>query len=34
MYDGEVNAENLDNLIRKIEVYCRIKRIKDDETKI
>ncbi len=34
MYDGEVNDEKLDNWIRQIEVYCRIQRIKDDETKI
>jgi hypothetical protein len=34
MYNGEVNAERLDNWIRQIEVYCRIQRIKDDETKI
>jgi hypothetical protein len=34
MYNGEVNAEKLDNWIRQIEVYCRIQRIKDDETKI
>jgi hypothetical protein len=34
MYNGEVNAEKLDNWIRYIEVYCRIQRIQDDETKI
>jgi hypothetical protein len=34
MYNGEVNPEKLDNWIRQIEVYCRIQRIKDDETKI
>jgi hypothetical protein len=34
MYNGEVNAENLDNWIRQIEVYCRIKIIQDDDTKI
>jgi hypothetical protein len=34
MYNGEVNAEKLDNWIRWIEVYCRIQRIKDDETNI
>jgi hypothetical protein len=33
MYNGEVNAEKLDNWIRQIEVYCRIQRIQDDETK-
>ena len=34
MYNGEVNAEKLDSWVRQIEVYCRIKKIKDDETKI
>ena len=34
MYNGEVNVEKLDNWIRQIEVYFRIQRIKDDETKI
>jgi hypothetical protein len=34
MYNGEVNAEKLDNWIRQIEVYCRIQIIQDDETKI
>ena len=34
IYNGEVNAEKLDNWIRQIEVYCRIKKIQDDETKI
>jgi hypothetical protein len=34
IYNGEVNAEKLDNWIRQIEVYCRIHKIQDDETKI
>jgi hypothetical protein len=34
MYNGEVISEKLDRGIRHIEVYCRIQRIKDDETKI
>jgi hypothetical protein len=34
MYNGEANAEKLDNWIGHIEVYCRIQRIKDDKTKI
>jgi hypothetical protein len=34
MYNGEVNVEKLDNWIHQIEVYCRIQRIKYDETKI
>jgi hypothetical protein len=34
MYNEEVNAEKLDNWIRHIEVYCRIQRIKNHETKI
>jgi hypothetical protein len=34
IYNGEVNAKKLDNWIRKIEVYSRIQKIQDDETKI
>jgi hypothetical protein len=34
MYNGEVNVEKLDNWIHQIEVYCRIQKIQDDETKI
>ena len=34
IYNGEVNAEKLDNWIRQIEVYCKIQKIQDDETKI
>jgi hypothetical protein len=34
LYDGELNAEKLDNWIRQIEVYCRIQRIIDEETMI
>ena len=34
MYYGEVNAERLDNWAHQIEVYCRIQRINDDDTKI
>jgi hypothetical protein len=34
MYNGEVNAERLDNWVRQIEVYCRIKKIQDDEIKV
>jgi hypothetical protein len=34
LYNGEVNAEKLDNWIRQIEVYSRIQKIHDDETKI
>jgi hypothetical protein len=34
IYNGEVNAEKLDNWIRQIEVYCRIQKIQNDETKI
>jgi hypothetical protein len=34
IYNGEVNAEKLDNWIRQIEVYFRIQKIQDDETKI
>ena len=34
MFDGEVNAENLDNWIRQLEVYLRIQNFYDDDTKI
>jgi hypothetical protein len=34
LYNGEVNAEKLDNWIRQIEVYSIIQKIQDDETKI
>jgi len=34
MYNGEVNAEGLGNWVRQLEVYCRIQKIKDDETNI
>lgn len=34
MYNGELNAEKLDNWIRQIEVHCRIQKIQNDETKI
>jgi hypothetical protein len=32
--DGELDEEKLDNWVRQLEVYCRIQRIVDDETKI
>jgi hypothetical protein len=34
IYDGEVNAEKLDNWIRKMEVYCSVQQIKDEATQI
>jgi hypothetical protein len=34
IYDGELNAEKLDNWIKKIEVYCRVQNIMDDTAKI
>jgi hypothetical protein len=34
LYNGEVNAEKLDNWICQIEFYSRIQKIQDDETKI
>ena len=34
MYNGEVNVEKLDNWIRQLEVYCRIQKLQDDESKI
>ena len=34
MFNGEFNAENLDNWIRQLEVYLRIRKLHDDYTKI
>ena len=34
MFNGEVNAKNIDNWIRKLEVYLRIQNLHDDDTKI
>ena len=34
MYNGELNAEKLDNWIRQIEVYCRIQKFTKDSIKI
>jgi hypothetical protein len=33
-YYGELDAKKIDNWVRQLEVYCRIQRIVDDETKI
>jgi len=33
-YDGELNAEKLDNWIKQIEVYCRVQKIMDDVAKV
>jgi hypothetical protein len=29
MYDGEVNAQRLDNWVRQMEFYCSVQQIKD-----
>jgi hypothetical protein len=34
MYDGEMDTEKLDNWINKLEVYCRIQKIVDENEKI
>ena len=34
MYNGEVNAEKLDNWISQLEVYCRIQNLQEDDIKI
>jgi len=34
VYDGEVNAERLDNWVRQMEVYCSVQQIKDEATQI
>jgi len=33
-FDGEVNAEKLDNWLKQLEVYCRVQKIVRDEDKI
>ena len=33
-YNGELNAEKLDDWIKQIEVYCRIQNLVDDQIKI
>ena len=34
MFNGEVNADKLDNWIQQLEVYLRIHNLQDDDTKI
>ena len=34
MFNGEFNAENINNRIRKLEVYLGIQNLQDDDTKI
>eukprot|EP00253_Pinus_taeda_P005189 PITA_05189 len=34
IYDGELNAEKLDNWIRQIDVYCRVQNVDSDRSKI
>ena len=34
MYNGELNAKKLDNWVRQLEVYCRIQKPQDHDTKI
>ena len=34
IYDGELNAEKLENWIRQIDVYCRVQNIDSDKSKI
>jgi len=34
IYDGELNAEKLDNWIRWIDVYCRVQSIDSDNSNI
>jgi hypothetical protein len=33
-YDGELNAEKLDNWVKQIEVYCRVQKIIQDTSRI
>jgi len=34
IYDGELNADKLDNWIRKIDVYCRVQKVDLERKKI
>ena len=34
MFNGEVNADKIDNWIRQLEVYLRIQNLHEDETEI
>ena len=34
IYDGELNADKLDNWIRQIDVYCKVQSIDSDISKI
>jgi len=34
MYNGEVNAEKLENWIRQLEVYFKIQNLQEDDIKI
>jgi hypothetical protein len=33
-YDGDLNAEKLDNWVKQIEVYCRVQKIIEDTSRI
>jgi len=34
IYDGDLNAEKLDNWIRQIDVYCRVQNLDSERKKI
>jgi hypothetical protein len=34
MYDGEVNAERIENWVRQMDSYCSVQEIKDEATQI
>jgi hypothetical protein len=34
IYDGEVNAERLENWVRQMEVYCSVQQNKDEATQV
>ena len=34
VYNGELDAEKLDNWLKQIEVYCKVQNILDDSSKI
>ena len=34
MFNGEYNAEKINNWIRQIEVYCHVQQIEEEEVKV
>jgi hypothetical protein len=34
MFNGDANPEKIENLIRQVEVYCRVQHIDEEEVKV